>query len=95
MPVCAGQGVGPAHQAGVATLRHDRDAVLVAKPNDVRDFLGAARTNDGARAADQQSTPVRHERLLAVLVLDEALLADDRAQRIAHPGGQRSGRDGG
>lgn len=46
-------GRGPAHQTGVATLRHDRDAVLMAKPDDLRDFLGAARTNDGARAADQ------------------------------------------
>jgi hypothetical protein len=84
---------GPAHQAGVATLRHDRDAVLMAEPHDLRDFLGTAWTNNGASASNQQSTPVRHERLLAVLVLDKGLLAHDRAQRIAQLGGQGRGRD--
>ncbi len=86
-------GRGPAHQAGVATLRHDGDAVLMAKPDHFGDFLGAGRTNDGPGTSNQQSTPVRHERLLAVLVLDQALLAHDRAQRIAHLG-RSMGRSG-
>ena len=73
-------GRGAAHQAGVATLRHDGDAVLVAKPDDLGDFLGAAGRTTTAGAADQRAAPVRHERLLAVLVHDQALLADDRAQ---------------
>ncbi|MGY4289840.1 hypothetical protein ACVWXO_009106 [Bradyrhizobium sp. LM2.7] len=58
----------------------------MAKPDHLRDFLGAGGTNDGAGPSNQQSTPIRYERLLAVFVLNKTLLADDRAQCIAHLG---------
>ena len=65
--------------------------MLVAEPDHLGDFVGAAGANHGAGASDQQAAPIRHERLLAVVVLDQALRAHDRPQAIAHLGGERNG----
>src|SRR3979409_2275646 len=46
-----------------------------------------------SRAADQRTAPVPHERLLARLVQDQALVAHDRAQGVEDGRRHRHGRN--
>jgi hypothetical protein len=73
---------GAAHQPGVAALRHDRDAMLEAEFYDLGDFLGRCRPHHDGGGADQRAAPVAHERLLALVVQDQPLVADDGAQAV-------------
>ena len=84
---------GAAHQAGVAALRHDGDAVVEAELYDLGDFLGVGRPHDDGRAADQRAAPVPHERLLALVVQDQALVAHDGAQAVEDGRRHRHGRN--
>ena len=79
---------GAAHQAGVAGLRHDGDAVVVAELHDLGGLLDGGRPHHDGRGADPRAAPVGDERLLALLVQDQALVADDGAQ--AAPGRRAS-----
>ena len=85
---------GAAHQAGVAGLRHDGDAVLVAELHDLGGLLDGGRPHDDGRGADPRAAPVGDERLLALVVRDQALVADDGAQALQDGGRHRRGGDG-
>jgi hypothetical protein len=73
---------GTAHQAGVATLRNDGNAVVVAELDDSGDFRGAGRTHDRRGLPRQFAAPVGHEGLLVLLVQDQAFVADDGPQAV-------------
>ena len=56
-------GVAPRGHAGVAALRNQRHAMLGGEPDDVGDFLGRGRREDGGRRAVDPSAPVGQPRL--------------------------------
>ena len=67
-------------KAGVAPLRHHRDLLGGAQPHDCGDFLGVRGPHDGQRIAHEALAPVCDVGMLALLVGDQALVADDAAQ---------------
>src|SRR3984893_2789984 len=86
---------GTAHQTGVPTLRHDGDAVVVAELHDPGDLLGIRGTHHRRSPPDPRTAPVGYERLLVVLVQDQALVTHDLTQGVENGSRYRSVRDGG
>ena len=76
-----------ADQAGVSALGHDGDLLRGAELDHARDLIGRGRPHDGERGAEIIVAPVREIGMLARLVDDQALVADDAAQlfdKVAH-----------
>ena len=76
-----------AHQAGVAALGHDRDPLRGAELYDARDFFGGRGPDHGKCRAEVIVAPVGEIGMLARVVGDQTLVADEDAQlfdEIAH-----------
>ena len=77
-----------ADQAGVAALRHHRDLLGCAELHDIRDFLCVGRPHHGERVAYKAFAPVGDVGMLALVVGDQTLVADDGAQLFDEVGHQ-------